>query len=192
MVNPAVPHLYVVAEEGGEGPVKFGINASRDSATGRPGLNSGNPRRLEVLHRQRIPLADLRWAEWLIHQRLRLYHERGEWFDVRRLVENGDWEGFVEGVLAGTADGIEEWSLRGPTGHELARMERVSEHGGPRHFRAVCECGFDMDGGPRLSMPTVQKLFAVQHLGLDPASPAVRALGRQIHHQRATDDVGGS
>ncbi len=92
-----------------DGPVKIGLNAGSDSASGRAGLGTGNWRELEVLCRRRFELRALRWSEWLVHRRLRPYQKRGEWFAVRHLVFDNDWCGFFDGVLDGSIEGLDDW-----------------------------------------------------------------------------------
>jgi hypothetical protein len=184
---PAGPHLYVLAEVGGDGPVKIGLNTRSDSASGRSGLSSGNWRELEVLCRRRLHPAALRWSEWIIHRRLRSHQERGEWFWVRQLVADNDWCGFIDGVLSDSIDGLDDWELTGANGCRLDHMVALSPD--RRHFAAHCACeGEPLVGEPGQALPTVQKRFAVEHLGLSPADPQVIELEPQVdkmvHGQR--------
>ena len=162
-----------------EEPVKIGLNSGSDSATGRPGLSSGNWRELEVLCRYRIDLPDLRWSEWVIHRRLRPHQVRGEWFEVRHLVLDGDWCAFLQGVLTNSIDGLEDWTLAGPTGCQLDHMKALTP--GRRHFAAFCSCGAEpVVGEVGEALPTVQRRFATEHLALASTDKTVLDLKPQV------------
>ena len=177
--KPTGPHLYALAEVGGDGPVKIGLNTGSGSASGRPGLSSGNWRELKVLCRRRLDFAALRWSEWIVHRRLRPYQVRGEWFRVRHLVADDDWCGFLDGVLTNSIGGLEDWKLAGPNGCQLDHMTALSP--GRRHFAAHCSCGaHSIDGELGEALPTVQQRFAIQHLGMVPTDPQVVALKLQV------------
>jgi hypothetical protein len=178
MTKQPDPHLYVLGEvEVPDGPVKIGMTVVRQSKTGRASMSSGNWRELTVLHRHSVRFADLRWTEWLLHQRLRPWHRRGEWFDVRALVQDDDWRGFIDRVLDGTFPGIRMWRL-GDDDHHLVRMRRLNETM-PRQFDAHCCCGAVVKGELGRTLQSVQAAFAVEHLGWLAESPEVRRLGRR-------------
>jgi hypothetical protein len=179
--------LYVIGEvEAPRGPVKIGLNSGGGSRTGRAGLSIGNWRQLEVLHRKPMAFEDLRWTEWKIHKHLSgRWHVRGEWFRVRPVAErecgagsgadgfDAGWEEFLTRAETGDLPGCTPWRLANGDCH-LERMHRLSEEG--RHFDAVCSCGYRLDGGPGLTLPSVQRRFAVEHLHLALTDAAVKDL----------------
>lgn len=73
-------HLYVIGTAINEAPVKIGIS---DSANIRlRNVQSGNPRRLAVLHVIDVETAAARFAEAKIHHHFSAKRLVGEWFDV--------------------------------------------------------------------------------------------------------------
>jgi hypothetical protein len=154
-------------------PVKIGLNSGGGSRAGGAGLSIGKWRRLEVLHRKPIALEDLRWTEGIIHKHLSPWHVRGEWFAVRPVAEPYGWEEFLSWSEAGDMAGCTPWRL-GTEDHHVVRMRRIAEKG--RHFDAECACGFVLDGGPGLTLPSVQRRFAVEHLHLALTGAAVMDL----------------
>ena len=132
-----------------------------------------------MLCRQRADLAALRWSEWIIHRRLRAHQERGEWFSVRHLVVDDDWCGFLRGALTNSVDGLDDWKLTGANGCRLDHMVALSP--GRRHFAAHCSCHREpIDGEPGQALPTVQKRFAIEHLGLSQTDKQVIELEPQV------------
>jgi hypothetical protein len=170
------PHLYVIGErEEPAGPVKIGITRGRASRTGRANLNAGNWRTLEVLWRHPVPQPELRWKEWMIHRHLQPWHVRGEWFDIRHLLDAPDgWGQFLDQAYDGSVEGCAAWSLD-RDGHRLVLMRRITI-GMPRQFEAICGCGEVTVGEPSEALETVQVLFATTHLGYPARDPVVRQL----------------
>lgn len=174
----SAPHLYVLGEVDVDGPVKIGITRSH-----RAGLNTGNWRELEVLHRHPVDATLLRWTEYLIHRRLQHRHVRGEWFCVRDLAAN-DWPRFLDAVIAddGTVD-VFNFELAA-NGHALDRVEQPD---GPiRNFTVFCTLCGKVDGvGPGRAMPTAIRHFALTHLNLSADGDAVADLrpemDRRLH-----------
>lgn len=172
-------YIYVVGEvEEPTGPVKIGMHAGQQK--NRSGLSAGNWRQLQTICRQDIPHSELRWREWLIHRRLQAHHVRGEWFDVRNLVVDGDWHGFLDDVFYGRLETLHRWRL-GSDGHHLAQIVRIGGASDRRQFDAICSCGVLIEGLPGQALVTVQVRFAVEHLGLLTSDPEIRELRRQIH-----------
>jgi hypothetical protein len=130
---------------------------------------------------------DLRWTEWIIHTHLTAckWHVRGEWFKVRPFAEgecgaskgadgfDAGWEEFLTRAETGDLPGCTPWRLANGDCH-LERMHRLSEKG--RHFDAECACGEVLDGGPGLTLPSVQRRFALEHLHLTLTNAAVKEL----------------
>jgi hypothetical protein len=178
-------HLYVLGEvEEPAGPVKIGMHESSRRGTGAAEMSRGNWRTLTVLHRKPVDLRVLRWSEWLIHRRLWSRHRRGEWFAVRDLVIDDDWERFLTDVLDNRIDELADWRLH-VAAHELVRVERVGKRGDRRQFSAVCSCGFVSHGQPGMAFSNVQVKFARDHLNLSATDSAVRQLRWQVHHKFA-------
>jgi hypothetical protein len=174
-------HLYVVGEiDDPTGAVKIGITRGRLSLTGRGGLNAGNWRVLTTLGHKPIAPAETRWTEWLIHQRLRPFHRRGEWFDVRDLVVEDDWARFLDEAISGSLRGLFDVPL-GVAGHRLRSVSDVSIGPG-RHFEAICECGERIDGTPGRALPTVVRSFVSGHGGISPDDPRLPQLLIEPHN----------
>jgi hypothetical protein len=172
------PHLYVVGErEEPDGPVKIGLSAGGASGSGRRGINVGNWRTLYVEHRKALPFEDLRWTEWLVHKHLDRWRRRGEWFDVRSVAAPCGWDDFLTLAAAGDLPGCTPWRLGGDE-HHLVRMRRLTRRA-PRQFDAACSCGTVITATPGLTLPKVQVLFALDHLGLAVTDPSVLALTRR-------------
>lgn len=157
------PHIYVVSETGEpEDRVKIGMVYANGSRSGRPGLNAGNWRQLKVLHRYRLPETTVRWHEFVIHQHLRPFEIRGEWFDVsscRRRSES--WQAFLEraydcGVRGGDAVDL------GTDDHHLEAI-RVTSRQKPRRFVADCSCGHKFRASGT-TLPAVYKRFLTEHV----------------------------
>ena len=172
------PRLYVVGErEQPDGPVKIGISKSSTSRTGRGGINVGNWRELEVVHRKPMAFEDLRWREWIIHKHLTPWRVRGEWFDVRPVARPYGWSEFLSRSAKGDIPGCKPWQL-GRDDHHLESMRRLTKKP-PRHFVAACACGEVVEGDPGMVLPSVQVKFALEHLGLAPTDPEVMELTRR-------------
>jgi T5orf172 domain len=74
-------YVYVIAEEGNDSLVKVGISKS---ATKRlTGLQTGNPRKLTILHVVSVASVSAAYAlEMAVHDRLGKWRLNGEWFDL--------------------------------------------------------------------------------------------------------------
>lgn len=134
-------HLYVLGElEEPAGPVKIGLHYGKPSTIGRSGLSSGNWRRLQVLHHHQVPADTLRWTEYIIHQHLRPFRKRGEWFDVRQLAGHpADWQRFLDDAFAQRIPGGERVVFGTPT-HRL-KVIRLIRWSPPKELVAECSCG---------------------------------------------------
>ena len=179
------PHLYLVAESGSAGPMKIGVNHHAPHMAGRNGLQSGNPRRLVVLARRFGDEADVRWREFVAHQRLRDRHSGvGEWFHVSDLVPDNRWDEFLTALTNGGLPTLPQWRL-GDDSHHLVAMKRRSFQ--PRRFDAVCSCGATLEGPTGKTMPTVISMFGVEHLHMDPRARALLEIRRGLTDSAGSD-----
>jgi hypothetical protein len=179
-------HIYVLAEfelTAGrlvevDGPVKLGMHEGLPARYGRPGLTAGNPRHLGVVHHHPVPFAILRWTEWLVHRRLIKHHVRGEWFEVRHLLNGRSWGEFLTAVVEGTEPDLDDWVLES-SNCKLDRMERSP--GSKKHFTAYCET-HGAQVSAEAAMSKVLEKFAVECLGLGPNHQRLADIRQQIHH----------
>jgi hypothetical protein len=160
------PHIYIVGEvEEPMGPVKIGMVYANGSASGRSGLNAGNWRQLEVLHRQPLPKEVVRWHEYVIHRHLKPFEIRGEWFDVRGLRRRGEsWAAFLDRAFRQEVRGGDAVDL-GSDEHRLDAI-RVLAHRAPRRFVADCSCGFRLRAS-QTTLPAVYRRFWIEHVRED-------------------------
>lgn len=128
--------LYVIGEVDGLPAVKIGVSDRPRSRLSDIAI--GNPRELELLYAE--PLANVRWVEHVLQHVLEPWRlsTNGEWYDVRHLVVDGDWRGFVERALHGALVGAAPSPAPdGVPGHELVHVD-----GKTRAFRSICTCGW--------------------------------------------------
>ena len=157
------PHIYIVGEvEEPTGPVKIGMVYAKGSASGRSGLNVGNWRQLEVLHRQPLATEVVRWHEYVIHRHLNPFEIRGEWFDVRGLRRRGEsWAAFLDRAFRQEVRGGDAVDLG--SGEHRLEVIRVLAHRAPRRFVADCSCGFRLRDSAT-TLPTVYQRFLNEHV----------------------------
>lgn len=133
--------LYVIGEVDGLPAVKIGVSDRPRSRVSD--IAVGNPRELELLYAEPLPQA--RWVEYVLQHVLAPYRlpTNPEWYDVRALVADGDWSGFVERALHGGLHGAAVSPVPGGTpGHELVHVD-----GKIRAFKSVCTCGWRSPSG---------------------------------------------
>jgi hypothetical protein len=183
------PHVYVVGEEEEpRGPVKIGLTAGPYSSTGRGGMSEGNWRTLVVLHREPVPYEELRWREWLIHQHLRPWHRKGEWFDARKLMKPyTGWGDFLAAAFAGTVAGSSRLQL-GDDEHHPVCLRRLTRDKLSIQFDATCSCGVVTVGLPRQGFITVLRKYGSEHLGYARSDPRLKAL-RGLNPRRSVRDA---
>ena len=173
--------LYVVGEANDDiGPVKIGLTYKKKTA----GLNRGNWRKLVELAVVDVDADIVRWREWLTHRRLREFHVRGEWFDVRHLASDGNWDSLLERLWIGTEPAARPFVL-GVDGHQAEVARRIGD-GRQRHFQVECSCGELFDGGVGVAMPTVLRHYVGDHLDQPEGCALLEEIAHETHHANYT------
>lgn len=84
------------------GHVKISYHMKAPTPAECPDWQSGDFDGLELLHHRTISLGDIHWNAWVIFRSLQQYHVADDWFDVRHLVADSDWESFLTAAIEGT------------------------------------------------------------------------------------------
>ena len=93
---------------------------------------------------------------------------------MRAVADPYGWGQFLSRSETGGHPGLHAWRLGSDDRHHLMRTRTLASKW--RHFDAECACGFVLDGGPGLTLPSVQRRFALEHLHLAPTDAAVTNL----------------
>ena len=157
-------HIYVLGEaEEPHGYVKIGVHYGKRSQLGRSGLTTGNWRKLNVLYHHSLPAEVVRWHEFVIHEHLRPWHKRGEWFDVRPLLSAfSGWDALLDCAYRREVAGGAEVDLGTPN-HRL-QVIRMTRWRPPREIVAEYSCGYSLQA-EKTTLPTVYKRFLAAHCG---------------------------